>query len=114
MLLADPGVPELDDSVRIATDQRAAFLPAVHQGTFISDKVERPDQVIGKDFDPKKLVSFMFNEKHSLPEQRRELERDQVVRVEQPAGRAEHTGGEDAETDAAPSLRGWGGRGGLL
>src|SRR5262245_63060624 len=32
-----------------------SFLPAVHQGTFISDRVERPDQIIGKDFDPKKL-----------------------------------------------------------
>ncbi len=30
----------------------SAFLPAMHQGTFISDKVERPDQIIGKDFDP--------------------------------------------------------------
>jgi hypothetical protein len=36
-----------------ALEQR--FLPAVNQGTFISDKPERPDQLIGKDFDPKKL-----------------------------------------------------------
>jgi hypothetical protein len=51
-----------------------AFLPAVHQGTFISSKVETKNEIIGKEFDPKKLVSFMYNEKHSLPEQRRELD----------------------------------------
>ena len=36
----------------------SAFLPAVHQGTYIADKVERPDQIVGKDFDPKKLDIF--------------------------------------------------------
>lgn len=51
-----------------------AFLPAVHQGTFISDRVERPDQIIGKDFDPKKLVSYLHNQEFTLPEQRRELD----------------------------------------
>jgi hypothetical protein len=51
-----------------------AFLPAVHQGTYISDKTERPDQIIGKDFDPKKLVSFINNPDFALPEQRRELD----------------------------------------
>ncbi len=51
-----------------------AFLPAVNQGTFISSKVENKNEIIGKDFDPKKLVSFMHNEKFSLPEQRREID----------------------------------------
>ena len=51
-----------------------AFLPAVNQGTFISSKVENKNEIIGKDFDPKKLVSFMANEKFSLPEQRREID----------------------------------------
>ena len=51
-----------------------AFLPAVHQGTFIADKVEKKDQIVGKDFDPKKLVSFIHNDKFTLPEQRRELD----------------------------------------
>ena len=51
-----------------------AFLPAVHQGTFISDKTEKPDQMFGKDFDPKKLVSYLHNDKFTLPEQRRELD----------------------------------------
>ena len=52
----------------------SAFLPAMHQGTFIPSKVERPDQIVGKDFDPKKLVSFINNKSFTLPEQRRELD----------------------------------------
>jgi hypothetical protein len=51
-----------------------AFLPAVHQGTFISDKTEKPDQIVGKDFDPKKLVNYIHNDKFTLTEQRRELD----------------------------------------
>jgi hypothetical protein len=55
-----------------------AFLPAVHQGTFIKDKVEKPGsinaQIIEKDFDPKTLVSFVNNDKFTLEEQRRELD----------------------------------------
>ncbi len=50
-----------------------AFLPAMHQGTFISDRVERADQIIGKDFDPKKLVQFIHNKDFTLTEQRREI-----------------------------------------
>ena len=52
----------------------SAFLPAMHQGTYIPSKVERPDQIVGKDFDPKKLVSFIHNKAFTLPEQRRELD----------------------------------------
>jgi len=51
-----------------------AFLPALHQGTFISDKTEKPDQIVGKDFDPKKLVNYIHNDKFTLTEQRRELD----------------------------------------
>src|SRR5262245_16161670 len=53
-----------------------AFLPAVHQGTFIADKAEKqPDgAIVGKDFDPKKLISFIHNEKFTLTEQRREMD----------------------------------------
>jgi hypothetical protein len=51
-----------------------AFLPALHQGTFISDKPEKPDQIVGKDFDPKKLVNYIHNDKFTLTEQRRELD----------------------------------------
>jgi hypothetical protein len=51
-----------------------AFLPAVNQGTFISSKVENKNEIVGKDFDPKKLVAYMSNEKFTLPEQRRELD----------------------------------------
>lgn len=72
------------------------FLPAINQGTFISDKVDMgPDGeammtemmeasegdkakpkkvVIEKNFDPKKLVSFVANPKFHLTEQRREME----------------------------------------
>ena len=42
----------------------SAFLPAVHQGTFISDKVEKQTEaLIGKKFDPKKLISYIHNDK---------------------------------------------------
>jgi hypothetical protein len=53
----------------------SAFLPAMHQGTYISDRVEKQDdKIVGKDFDPKKLISFINNEKFTLTEQRRELD----------------------------------------
>jgi Protein of unknown function (DUF1501) len=52
----------------------SAFLPAVHQGTYIPSKVERPDQIIGKTFDPQKLVSFIHSKDFTLAEQRRELD----------------------------------------
>ncbi len=71
------------------------FLPAIHQGTFISNKVgngeeddsmmampekdkdgkEKPRKVvIEKNFDPKKLVSYVNNPKFTLGEQRREMD----------------------------------------
>ena len=56
----------------------SAFLPAVHQGTYIADKIDKlerqEDQLVGKDFDPKKLISFISNDKFTLTEQRRELD----------------------------------------
>jgi uncharacterized protein DUF1501 len=54
----------------------SAFLPGVHQGTFLSDKVEKQTEkeLVGKDFDPKKLVAFLSNKKFTLTEQRRELD----------------------------------------
>jgi hypothetical protein len=56
----------------------SAFLPAVHQGTFIADKVEKEKQteaaLVGKDFDPKTLISYIHNDKFTLTEQRRELD----------------------------------------
>jgi hypothetical protein len=52
----------------------SAFLPAMHQGTYISNRAERPDEIVGKDFDPKKLVAYIHNDKFTLPEQRRELD----------------------------------------
>ncbi|HZR22113.1 MAG TPA: DUF1501 domain-containing protein [Vicinamibacterales bacterium] len=52
----------------------SAFLPAVHQGTFISDKPEKDTEILTKDFDPKKLIAYIHNDKFTLPEQRRELD----------------------------------------
>jgi len=53
-----------------------AFLPALHQGTFISDKVEKQTEadLIGKKFDPQQLISFIHNDKFTSPEQRREMD----------------------------------------
>jgi hypothetical protein len=52
-----------------------AFLPAVHQGTYISDQVEKQlDALVGKQFDPQKLISFIHNDKFLPAEQRRELD----------------------------------------
>jgi len=47
----------------------SAFLPAVHQGTFIPDNVEKQlgDAIVGKEFDPKKLVSFPNNQEVPPP-----------------------------------------------
>jgi hypothetical protein len=61
------------------------FLPAINQGTYISDKTEETIGAKGeadkdkkveieKTFDPKKLVSYVNNPKFSLTEQRRELD----------------------------------------
>ncbi len=75
----------------------SAFLPAVHQGTYISDKAEKPDQIVGKDFDPKKLVSYIHNEKITLAEQRRELDLiEELDRL-----RREREGIQDPQLEAA-------------
>ena len=55
----------------------SAFLPAIHQGTFISDKViekQTEEKLIDKKFDPQKLISFIHNDKFTLTEQKRELD----------------------------------------
>ena len=75
----------------------SAFLPAVHQGTFIQDKVEKKDQIVEKDFDPKKLVSYVSNDKFTLPEQRREI--DLLARLDKL--RAEREQIADPQLDAA-------------
>jgi hypothetical protein len=45
----------------------SAFLPPVHQGTYVSDKV------VEGDFDPQKLIANIHNERFDLPEQQKEL-----------------------------------------
>lgn len=59
-----------------------AFLPAIHQGTYISDRPEKllPGELIGADFDPRKFIDHLRNKKTSLSEQRREL--DLLVELE--------------------------------
>src|SRR5437868_8110412 len=57
----------------------SAFLPAVHQGTFIADKIDKAEKqtdeaLVGKNFDPKTLISYIHNDKFTLTEQRRELD----------------------------------------
>ena len=47
-----------------------AFLPAIHQGTFISDKVPRRE----KDFDPYELIPNIHNERLDPDDQLREVE----------------------------------------
>src|ERR1051325_9445370 len=54
-----------------------AFLPAIHQGTFIADKPgekQTAELLVEPSFDPQKLVSYIHNQKFALPEQRRELD----------------------------------------
>jgi len=75
-----------------------AFLPAMHQGTFIPSRVERPDQIIGKDFDPKKLVSFIHNDAFTMAEQRREIDLLEKLDAMQRAG-----GAPDPQLEAAIS-----------
>ena len=81
------------------------FLPAINQGTFISSKVQeatgepvaadKSQVIIEKNFDPKKLISFVNNPKFSLDEQRREL--DLLQKIERM--RLEATG-PDAQVEA--------------
>ena len=47
-----------------------AFLPAIHQGTYISDKVPR----IEEDFDPERLIPNIRGEGTALDDQRREVD----------------------------------------
>jgi uncharacterized protein DUF1501 len=52
------------------------FLPAINQGTYIPDKVlekQTADKIVDKNFDPKKLITYIHNDRFQLTEQRREL-----------------------------------------
>ena len=55
----------------------SSFLPAIHQGSYISDKPgekQKGELLVEPDFDPQKLISYIHNQKFALPEQRRELD----------------------------------------
>jgi hypothetical protein len=93
------------------------FLPAVHQGSYISSRIqtptnpdgspmeEPPPPPLGKDekrpvkiekgFDPKKLISFVNNPKFDLAEQKREM--DLLQKLE---GIQKTRAGEDADVEA--------------
>jgi hypothetical protein len=88
------------------------FLPAIHQGTYISDRIQtapgmeepmapmeskddkdkKKPVAVEKAFDPKKLVSFVNNPKFNLPDQRREL--DLLQKIEKMGG------GDDPQVEA--------------
>jgi Protein of unknown function (DUF1501) len=81
-----------------------AFLPAVHQGTFIRDGVDKDkkaqkDQIVEKDFDPKTLVPYVSNEKFTLEEQRREID----LQTQLDKLRADRDAIKDPQLDAAIS-----------
>src|SRR5882724_13694880 len=87
-----------------------AFLPAINQGTFIANKVDNGDDppaplsddktpkkvVVEKNFDPKKLVSYVNNPRFSLTEQRREL--DLLGNIEKIRN---HQTGDDMQVEAS-------------
>jgi uncharacterized protein DUF1501 len=55
----------------------SSFLPAIHQGTYISDRPgekQNAELLVEPGFDPQKLISYIHNQKFALPEQRRELD----------------------------------------
>src|SRR5215475_121547 len=55
----------------------SSFLPAIHQGTYISDKTgekQTAELLVEPGFDPQKLISYIHNKKFALGEQRRELD----------------------------------------
>ena len=94
------------------------FLPAIHQGTYISNRVQtasdNPDEMmddvqqemrtgekkdkkvtVEKQFDPKKLISYVNNPKFSLTEQRREMDLLQKLEAIR-----KNDAGEDQQIDA--------------
>ena len=71
--------------------------PRFTRGRSSASKVENKNEIIGKEFDPKKLVSFIYNDKHTLPEQRREL--DLLEKLDRM--RAEQQQIKDPQLDAA-------------
>jgi hypothetical protein len=93
------------------------FLPAVHQGTYISNNVQNGSAdgmgndeaaasmkdgknepkkvVVEKSFDPRKLVSYVNNPKFSLTEQRREMDLLQKIEAIR-----EQQSGSDAQVEA--------------
>jgi len=80
----------------------SGFLPAVHQGTFLIDEVERQADgvLVGRDFDPKQVVPYLDNPKFLRPQQQRELALLRQLDAEQRAGGAGHAPQLDAAIEA--------------
>ncbi len=70
----------------------AAFLPAMHQGTYVSDRVEKMG------FDPQKLIANVHNDRFDLKTQRREL--DVLKQLDEMNMRSAEDGAHDAQLEA--------------
>ena len=70
----------------------SAFLPAMHQGTYVSDRVEKSG------FDPQKLIADVHNDRFDLTSQRREL--DVLKQLDEMNMRSAEDGAHDAQLEA--------------
>ncbi len=70
----------------------SAFLPAMHQGTYVSDRVEKMG------FDPQKLIANVHNDRFDLKAQRKEL--DVLKQLDEMNMRTADDGAHDAQLEA--------------
>ncbi len=70
----------------------SAFLPAMHQGTYVSDRVEKMG------FDPQKLIANVHNDRFDLKTQRKEL--DVLKQLDEMNMRSADDGAHDAQLEA--------------
>ncbi len=70
----------------------SAFLPAMHQGTYVSDRVEKMG------FDPQKLIANVHNDRFDLKSQRKEL--DVLKQLDEMNMRSAEDGAHDAQLEA--------------
>jgi uncharacterized protein DUF1501 len=70
----------------------SAFLSPVHQGTYVSDRVDQGE------FDPQKLIANIHNERFDLEQQKKEL--DLVRQLDQLGMKADGAGARDPQLEA--------------
>ncbi len=70
----------------------SAFLPAMHQGTYVADRVEKSG------FDPQKLIANVHNDRFDLKSQRKEL--DVLKELDEMNMRTANDGARDAQLEA--------------